>query len=289
MPVDWDPSLPPIGLLVDEMTTLVSRAAAAIVAIDRSTVMRWTKQDLSPVTAADAAAQSIIVNGLTQIVPGLPIVSEEAGELNPIMQPGATFVLVDPLDGTQEFLAGRDEFTVNIAVVSRGTPVAGCIAAPALALIWSGAVGYGAERFELLRPTEVHSCGNRRPIRTRPLPDRDIHVAVSRSHFDSRTERFLARLPSAHRIACGSSLKFCRIAEGSVDVYPRLGPTHEWDIAAAHAIVVAAGGIVAAPDGRPLIYGRGADGYAVPGFVAWGDPVAAEGFWSNRHWIEPTR
>ncbi len=270
-----DLALHPASRLTDEITTLVSQAAAAILAIDSSTVAKRIKSDLSPVTAADDAAESVILEGLSRLLPGIPIVSEEASGPGQIIEPDSTFVLVDPLDGTREFLAGRDEFTVNIALVSQGTPVFGCIGAPAFGRIWRGVTGQGAERLELPAGADAGACGHRTSIRTRQLPERDLVVAVSRSHFDLQTERFLARFPQAQRIACGSSLKFCRVAEGSVDLYPRLAPTREWDVAAGHAIVAAAGGTVARPSGAPLTYGRHADGFRVPGFVAFGDPAAA--------------
>jgi 3'(2'), 5'-bisphosphate nucleotidase len=261
---------------MDEITTLVSKAAAAILAFDSSAVAKRIKSDLSPVTAADDAAQSVILEGLSRLLPGVPVVSEEASGPKPTLELGATFVLVDPLDGTREFLAGRNEFTVNVAIVTQGRPVFGCIAAPVLGLIWRGAAGQGAERLELPAGADSHACRSRTPIRTRQSSERGLVIAVSRSHFDSQTERFLTHFPYAKRIVCGSSLKFCRVAEGSVDLYPRLAPTREWDVAAGHAIIAAAGGTVATLSGEPLAYGRWADDFRVLGFVAYGDPVTTE-------------
>ncbi len=275
MTADFDTSLPPIGPLVDGITNLISNAAAAINAIDHSILAQRIKPDLSPVTAADDVAQSLILDGLSRLLPGVPIVSEEAEDVATIIIPGSTFLMVDPLDGTREFLAGRDEFTVNVALVTKGIPIIGCIAAPALGLIWRGVIGQGAERLELPAGADVRTCRNRRAIRTRSLPDRSLIVAISRSHFDTQTENLIARFSEAQRIACGSSLKFCRLAEGHIDLYPRLAPTHEWDIAAGHAIVVAAGGTILRPNGEPLTYGRSEDGYLVPGFIACGDPTTA--------------
>ena len=273
---DLDPFFAPSNRLVDEITTLVSRAAAAILAISLSDAAERIKPDLSPVTAADEAAQSVILEGLSRLLPGIPIVSEEAGGPTPILQPGTPFVLVDPLDGTREFVAGRDEFTVNVALVRQGAPVFGCIAAPVFGLIWRGIVGQGAERLELPAGADVSACRSKTSIRTRKLPERGVVVAVSRSHSDPRTEHFLAHFPQAERIACGSSLKFCRVAEGSVDLYPRLAPTHEWDVAAGHAIVAAAGGLVASASGEPLAYGRSTNDFRISAFVAFGDPTAVE-------------
>ena len=263
---------------MNEITTLVSKAAAAILTFDYSAVAQRVKTDLSPVTAADDAAQSVLLEGLSRLLPGVPVVSEEASEPTQPLKLGATFVIVDPLDGTREFLAGRDEFTVNVAIVTQGRPVFGCIAAPVLGLLWRGIIGQGAERLELPAGADAGACRSRTTIRTRQSPERSVVIAVSRSHLDQQTERFLAHFPQAKRIACGSSLKFCRVAEGSVDIYPRLAPTHEWDIAAGDAIVAAAGGTVATLSGEPLAYGRWADGFRVPAFVAFGDPVAAKQF-----------
>ena len=278
MSANFDPSLPPIDRLIDDITTLVSRAAGAIAAIDRSAVAHRIKPDLSPVTAADEAAERLILDALSRLLPRVPIVSEEAPAPTPAVKPESTFLLVDPLDGTREFLAGRDEFTVNIALVARGDPLAGWIAAPALGVVWRGAAGYGAERLELPAGAEVGGCRRKSAIRTRRLPGENFVVAISRSHFDTRTEGYLARFPQAQHVACGSSLKFCRIAEGGIDLYPRLAPIHEWDIAAGHAIVAAAGGIVARPGGEPLVYGRSENDYRVLGFIAYGDPASARKF-----------
>ena len=275
MPTDTKLVLPPASALIDEITTIVSQASAAILAIDTSTLAKRIKSDHSPVTAADDASQSVILAGLSRLFPSIPIISEEASGAGQINGLGATFFLVDPLDGTREFVAGRDEYTVNIALVNQGAPIFGCIGAPAFGLIWRGVPGQGAERLELAAGAKAREYRTRVPIRTRQLPALDPVVAVSRSHFDPRTEHFLAHFPRAERIACGSSLKFCRVAEGHVDLYPRLAPTHEWDIAAGHAIVAAAGGMVAKPSGEPLTYGRFSDGFCVPDFVAFGDPIAA--------------
>jgi 3'(2'), 5'-bisphosphate nucleotidase len=185
-------------------------------------------------------------------------VSEEAV---PKQAPGRDFVLIDPLDGTKELIAGRDEFTVNIAIVRSGDPVLGVVTAPALDMIWRGIVGHGADR--------ISGDGVPVPIHTRPRPQR-LTVAVSRTHPDAATEALLARLPVGHRIACGSALKFCRVAEGEADFYPRLAPTSEWDLAAGHAVLVAAGGVVVTPDGAPLRYGHVGNEFLVPGFMAWG-------------------
>jgi 3'(2'), 5'-bisphosphate nucleotidase len=265
MAANFDPALPPVDRLVEEITTLVLQAGEAILAIDRTAPAHRLKPDRSPLTEADEAAEKTILAGLARLLPGIPIVSEEM-TVGTAVTPGGTFLLVDPLDGTREYLAGSDEFTVNVALVLHGVPTIGCIGAPALGVIWRGVCGHGAERLE--------RAGNRKSIHTRALSENDFIAAISRSHFDQGTDAFLARFPQAKRVVCGSSLKFCRIAEGTVDVYPRLAPIQEWDIAAGHAIVVAAGGMVSAPGGERITYGLSKEGYRVAGFIASGDPSA---------------
>jgi 3'(2'), 5'-bisphosphate nucleotidase len=257
--------------LLDELTTLVARAAAAILAVAPSALAPRTKVDQSPVTAADEAAQAVIVEGLARLLPGVPVVAEEGGLRPEFLSP--LFVLVDPLDGTREFIAGRPEFTVNVALIADRMPVVGVIAGPALGRIWRGCVGRGAERLTLVAegaPKAVEPAA----IRVRPAPSHGLVAALSRSHFDAQTEAFIDRLPIVERTSLGSSAKFCLIAEGSADVYPRLSPTCEWDIAAGHAVLAAAGGAVLAPDGQPISFGQLPE-FRVPAFVAWGDTEAA--------------
>ena len=245
-------------------TALAVRAAAAILQFDCRKVASRQKADRSMVTAADEAAEAAILPGLAALH-GMPVVSEESA---PEAHAG-DYVLVDPLDGTAEFLGGRDEYTVNIALVRGGVPAIGVIAAPALGLVWRGAAGT-AER---LRVSDTGEIVERVAIRTRAWPAQRV-ATISRSHYEPASAEFLQRFAPVTTLVCGSALKFCRLAEGVADIYPRLAPTSEWDVAAGHALVVAAGGAMAAPDGRALIYGRG-EGYRVPGFVAWSDPAAA--------------
>ena len=254
---------------LDHLTELVSRAAAAILAIDRSKTTWRAKPDRSPVSAADEAANAVIVQGLSRLLPGVPVVSEEQQVRPSALEAG--FVLVDPLDGTREFLAGREEFTVNVAIISQGRPMVGIIAAPTLGLVWRGVVGQGAERLRLAAGAAPHQASGRCAIHTRRRPAAGFVAMISRSHFDEETDAFLQRLPLIARNPCGSSLKFARIAEGNADLYARLARTCEWDVAAGHAILAAAGGIMTAPDGAELVYGHAPD-FHVPGFIAWGDP-----------------
>jgi 3'(2'), 5'-bisphosphate nucleotidase len=230
------------------------------------------KTDGSPVTEADLAADRIIGDGLARLAPNLAALSEErVGLATPPYK--ASFFLVDPLDGTKEFVAGRNEFTVNIALVTEGTPLLGIVAAPALGVIWRGIVGRGAERLTL----RDGAAPRVEPIRTRPLQPRGKPwtVAVSRSHGDARTEAFIADRPGAVRSVLGSAVKFGRVAEGEVDIYPRLSPTCEWDVAAGHAVITAAGGRVTDSRGHAVKFGWGAKDFIVPEFIAWGDPSAA--------------
>jgi 3'(2'), 5'-bisphosphate nucleotidase len=257
--------------LMEPLTDLVVRAGAAILAVNRLAMKIEGKVDGSPVTEADLAADRIIGEGLARLVPGVPALSEERVHLAKPPYRGS-FFLVDPLDGTKEFVAGRAEFTVNLALVTDGTPLLGIIGAPALGLIWRGLVGLGAERLT----TDDSSGAAAEPIHTRRIPKRgDPWIAtVSRSHGDSRTEAFIDARGGAIRQTLGSAVKFGRIAEGGADIYPRLAPTSEWDIAAGHALVAAAGGKVTDAQGNDLRFGEGRENFIVPEFIAWGDPAA---------------
>jgi 3'(2'), 5'-bisphosphate nucleotidase len=265
------------GRLLDDLTTVVSAAAAAILAARAGPLDARSKADFSPVTAADHAAEAVILEGLARVLPGMAVVSEEAAATAlPADLPGS-FVLVDPLDGTRELLAGRDEFTVNIGIVAGGRPRLGIVATPAQGIVWRGIEGRGAERLQLPAGAPA-AAAQRTAIRARPCPRSGLVAAVSRSHLDPQTEALLARLPVAERFARGSAVKFCQLAEGTADIYPRLSPTCEWDVAAGHAVLVAAGGTVTAPDGAPLSYGRISEKFRVAAFVAWGDPSAPARF-----------
>jgi 3'(2'), 5'-bisphosphate nucleotidase len=258
---------------VDELTSITWRAAAAILKLNPTACSRRLKSDHSPVCTADMVAQRTIIEGLSRVLPGVPVVSEEAAARTASL--GDMFALVDPVDGTREFLAGRPEYTVNVAVIVRGQPVVGVIAAPALGTIWRGVVGRGAERLQVPTDGREPDWADAVPIATRPWPAAGIVVAVSRSHFEGRTAAFLSRFAVAGRIDSGSSLKFCRVAEGDADLYPRLAPICEWDIAAGHAVLAAAGGRVVTPDGGAIVYGDIDNDFRLKGFIAFGDPSAS--------------
>jgi 3'(2'),5'-bisphosphate nucleotidase len=229
------------------------------------------KADESPVTAADREAEAILLAALATIAPEIPVIAEEAVSEGRIPAIGRTFFLVDPLDGTREFIHKRGEFTVNVALIEDGVPVLGVVYAPAIGELYAtpepgkAVMMRVAEGCEALRAAD---CAFQ-PIRVR-APGAQLTAVASRSHMTPETEAFLARYAIAERRDSGSSLKFCAIARGDADIYPRLAPTMEWDIAAGHAVLAAAGGSVTAPDGAPLRYGKADTGFRNGDFVAWG-------------------
>jgi 3'(2'), 5'-bisphosphate nucleotidase len=268
-PIDHDAA----ARLMAPLTALVARAGSAILKVDRSRMQVDGKTDGSPVTEADLAADRVIADGLKQLAAGIPALSEERTK-----PPGGcpeAFFLIDPLDGTKEFVAGRDEFTVNIALVVRGTPLLGIIGAPALGLIWRGLAGRGAERLVIRQGQET---GPAQAIHTRRFPPsgQPWVAATSRSHGDAASDAFINARPGAVRLRLGSALKLAKVAEGEVDIYPRLAPTSEWDIAAGHAVVTAAGGKITNAAGGALCFGKSGD-FIVPAFIAWGDPTVSWG------------
>ena len=224
------------------------------------------KDDGSPLTRADLLAHQVIAQGLAALTPQIAVVSEEDAQSLVHRLPTGTFWLIDPLDGTKEFLARNGEFTVNIALIQNGAAIFGVVLAPALGQYYWGGVELGAFRSvgQRVEPIKVSQAGERK---SHPL-----RVVASKSHMNAQTVEFINRLGPHQLIQAGSSLKFCRVAEGAADVYPRLGPTCEWDTAAAQAIVEAAGGSVCALDGSTLHYGK-AD-LLNPHFVAASATVA---------------
>lgn len=257
--------------LLEPLTDLVARASMAILEVRRITPI--DKPDGSPVTQADLAADAIIVDGLKRLRPDIPVVSEERVDraTGPF---SASFFIVDPLDGTREFIAGHNDYTVNVALVTGGRPLLGVIGAPALGLLWRGIVGSGAERMKLSLDASERQA-SQASIRVRPLPEGPWIAAVSRSHLDGRTDAFITQRGDATRLPIGSALKFCRVAEGAADIYPRLSPISEWDIAAGHAILEAAGGLVADSRGQPLRFGERKGDFSVAEFIAWADASKA--------------
>lgn len=246
--------------LAHALAEVAAAAGAAIMAVHDRRGAR-AKADGSPLTEADLAAHRAILAGLVRACPGIPVISEEDAD-HRAAPAGGRFLLVDPLDGTREFLSGSGEFTVNIALIEGGVAVAGVVLAPALGRAWSGAVGAGAWVRE--------GAALPRPIRARRPPAGGLVAVASRSHRDPATDAFLGGLAVAGLRSVGSSLKFCLLAEGEADVYPRFGPTMEWDTAAGQAVLEAAGGRVATPEGAPLSYGK--PGWRNGPFIGWGAP-----------------
>jgi len=230
-------------------------------AVYRSDFATRRKDDASPVTEADERAEAHILAALRQLAPQFPIVAEEEVAAGRIPEVGRAFWLVDPLDGTKEFINHNDEFTVNIALVEDGAPTLGVVLAPALGRLFAGDVAAGGASVEDER--------GRRSIRCRTVPADGLTVVASRSHGDAAAlDAFLAGRKVASIRGAGSSLKLCVIAAGEADLYPRLGRTMEWDIAAGHAVLAAAGGSVETLAGAPLRYGKA--GFENPHFVARG-------------------
>ena len=259
--------------LLAVLKMVAERAGKIILAyyVDEDGVEARQKDDSSPVTDADEAAEEFILEALEQISGEMPVVAEElaaAGKLPASYDPDKPFWLVDPLDGTKEFLNRNGEFTVNIALIQDREPVAGVVHAPALDMTWIGAHRQGDDR------GICHfSQGDGPPmdITTRPVPDEGYTVIASRSHgAGAELDTFLSNKKIAHHVTAGSSLKFCLLASARADLYPRFGRTMEWDTAAGQAVLMAAGGRVDRAEGGPLTYGK-AD-FENPSFIAWGTP-----------------
>ena len=252
----------PDSALLDRIVAIAEDAGRTILDHYRADVVVERKADSSPVTVADREAEALIVAALREIDPEIPVVAEEEAAAGAApSEGGARFWLVDPLDGTREFIGGTDEFTVNIALVENGTPVLGAVHAPALGDTFGG-----------LAPGTAWRSGRdvvRQPIAARPVPSAGPVILSSRRHGDrDRLAGLLASLEAAGHRTVGSSLKFCLLAAGEGDIYPRYGETHEWDTAAGHAVLLAAGGSVSTTAGEPLRYGK--PGFRNPEFIARG-------------------
>jgi 3'(2'), 5'-bisphosphate nucleotidase len=252
------------GTLAERLAAIARQAGREILEVYRTAdPARALKADDSPLTAADLRSHRLITAALRALIPEAPVLSEEAGR-PPYAERSRwrRYWLVDPLDGTREFLARNGEFTVNIALIEGHTPVLGVVHVPVRDSTYTGVPGQGAWR--------QAGGGAPEPVQVAARAPERVRVVGSRSHRGDSLERFLARLGPHELIAVGSSLKFCMIAEGTADVYPRLGPTSEWDTAAAQAVVLGAGGAVVRLDGEPLQYNTGEE-LLNPFFVAYGD------------------
>jgi len=255
-------NLPSHQTLRQACTGLARAAAREIMRIYAGDLGVRDKADKSPVTDADHAAEAIIVAGLRTLTPDTPVVAEEEMAAGRIPEIGhGPFWLVDPLDGTKEFIKRNGEFTVNIALIENGRPTLGIVLAPASDTLWRGTAGLGADKSE--------NGGAFTQITTRPQPTDGLICCASRSHaIYSDLDIWFGRegITVAERVQVGSSLKFCLIAEGNADIYPRFGPTNEWDTAAGQGVLEAAGGEVVTTDGKPLLYGK--PRFSNPHFIA---------------------
>ena len=251
--------------LLDDIAEAAREAGEAILHIVRRGFEVESKRDASPVTEADRAAELIILAALARAAPGVPVIAEEEVAAGRIPAHDDVYFLVDPLDGTKEFVRGGDDYTVNIGLIDHGTPTLGVVFAPAAGRLHGGSIGAGAW---------LDEGSGRKPIRTRP-PGEQLTAVASKSHLNQATVDYLeAAVGTCGYVAVGSSLKFCIVAEGQADIYPRASPTSEWDTAAGHAVLLAAGGLVDGPDGGPLTYGKSA--FLNRAFVAtsgWKPPV----------------
>lgn len=250
---------------VQDLIKLAIEAGREIMAIYATDFSAHKKSDLTPVTEADEAAEKIILHGLSRLDPATPVISEEAASAGRIPAVSRSFYLVDPLDGTKEFISRNGEFTVNIARIEAGEPVAGVVYAPALARVFWGELGVGAGEGKIAAEAMPSTWSN---MQVRARPADGVTVVASRSHRDAATDDYLKSVPVKSLCSAGSSLKFCLVASGEADLYPRFGRTMEWDTAAGHAVLRAAGGKVMTVDGHPLTYGKRERGYDNPGFIA---------------------
>jgi 3'(2'), 5'-bisphosphate nucleotidase len=261
------PEASEVSRLAAPLISLASQAGAVILSTLENGLGQRLKPDRSPVTAADEAAEIFLLEGLEKLMPGVPVVAEESAARGIIPNSEPLYILVDPVDGTRELVDGRSEYTVNVGIISDGKPVFGVIYAPALAEMF---FAHNGKAFKCgVSPGAPFDPEHATPIHARSQPAR-LTAAISRSHPDAKSEALLGTFPVTERLKLGSSLKFARLAEGAADIYVRLASIHEWDIAAGHAILDAAGGSVRSPDGNEIVYGRPGANYKIDGFVARG-------------------
>ena len=257
MPTSNDKLLAPLLDIARSASEQIMRIYTTDFAVD-------VKADQSPVTEADLAAHRVIASDLKRITPDIPLLSEESADI-PYAERRRweSYWLVDPLDGTKEFISKNGDFTINIALIQGGRPIVGVVHVPATGMSYYGCVGVGAFRRDV--------DGQASPIKVRRLiPDKPVKVVASRSHRGELLDGYLAKLGPHETVSRGSSLKFCLVAEGTADVYPRLGPTSEWDTAAGHAVLLAAGGQVVSVEGAALTY-NAKESLLNPHFIAYAD------------------
>lgn len=259
-----------LKMLAEGLLGVALAAARVQMAHFAAGVAATKKADKSPVTVADRQSEEIILDGLARVAPGVPVVSEEAAADGKVPQIGRTFFLVDPLDGTKPFIRREPHFTINIALIEDRTPVFGLLYAPAIPdfYVTPGPAEAWATRLAPTSEAQTLAACRLEPLRTRVPDPNAIAAFVSQSHTNKATQRFLDQYQVVEQRALASSLKFGLIARGEADIYPRVGQTSEWDTAAGHAVLAAAGGALTTLDGEPLLYGK--PGFRNPGFVAWG-------------------
>jgi 3'(2'), 5'-bisphosphate nucleotidase len=250
-----------------KLLRLAQAAAREIMMVYASDFAVKSKADLSPVTEADALAEKVILKGLHELWPDIPVLAEEAASAGHIPVLGNRFFLVDPLDGTKEFTSRNGEFTVNIALVENGRAMMGVVYAPAIDQIYWGEAGKSAG-FAACGLNDSLSQTIWQEVKTRNTPTDGLTVVASRSHMDAATADYLKSCDVKTLTSAGSSLKFCLIAKGEADLYPRFGRTMEWDTGAGQAVLEAAGGKVCNEDGTPLTYGKSHRGFDNPAFIA---------------------
>ncbi len=261
-----DPGAGTIRTLIEALETVAIAAGQEILAVRAEGAQVIVKSDSTPVTQADRRAEALILDFLNSHYPDIPVVAEELAEAGRC--PGHAkdvFFLVDALDGTGDFIAGRNEFTVNIALIRGQSPVAGVVHAPALGRIWSGVTG----RAQVADVSSDGTMSAKQAIHTRPLPETPVAL-VSFTHKEPETAAWLEKFPEHETASVGSSLKFCLLAEGRADVYPRLVCLKQWDIAAGDAVLRAAGGMTLTLEGTPLLYGVEGSNFGCSRFVGWG-------------------
>ena len=242
------------------------KAAVPVMRVYASEFTPAQKADRSPVTEADTLAEAIILDALQDVMPQTPVLAEESFSDGARPEIGHAFILVDPVDGTKEFIAKRDEFTINIAYIEDGCPVAGAVYAPALNRLYlGGETAFAAN----IAPGETLTADQLQAIEVRTRPEQGLTAIMSRSHPDKTTKAFADAHNVVETLSAGSSLKFCRLAEGQADLYPRFAPTMEWDTGAGHAVLAAAGGCVSNPDGSPFVYGKTDSGFLNGAFIGW--------------------
>lgn len=247
--------------LCDDLIPVARRAGAIVMHHYHKGVTVEVKSDSSPVTAADREAEAMILVELAQLAPDIPVISEEAAAEGKLPEAGEQFFLVDALDGTKEFIRGGRDFTVNIALIENQVPVLGVIFTPIpdrMFYSWAPGMAFQSTKSAAALPLQV-----------RPRPQSPVIIA-SRSHRDAATQDYIEGFGSPELISAGSSLKFCLVAAGEADIYPRFAPTCEWDTGAGHAILLHAGGQMRRLDGDDFLYGKQQRAFLNPGFLAWG-------------------